>query len=208
MRSAGIKNVGTADRLLRVLISEICIIIGFFWASRDWQILLYLIAAVMLFQAATGMCGWYRVLKINTCEIVKRDNKNIKAGFLAIIVLLGALGIYAGSTMTRQAFQDDIGRVGDALNQTLISAEGGSRQESISNYDNLSSALDVFNQKYSDYRPLAIKSDDLFSGDMENVTKIVSGAKEEVYHGNLTLAGEELKDAGPILMSILRRNGL
>ena len=202
------KNVGTADRLLRVLISELCIIIGFFWASRDWQILLYLIAVVMLFQAATGMCGWYNVLKINTCERVKRNNKTLKAGFLALIVILAVGGTYAGSTLTRQAFIDDFNEVKGAYNATLLSTGDGMRQESISNYDNLSSALNEFDQKYHNYRPPVISSDDEFSGDVENATKIVAGVKEYIYQGDLSKANDNLLEAGPIFQSISKRNGL
>ena len=54
------KNLGTMDRLLRVILAEVCILVAFFWVAEEWQIPLYLIAAVMLFQAATATCGIYR----------------------------------------------------------------------------------------------------------------------------------------------------
>ncbi|MDQ1262555.1 MAG: hypothetical protein QG575_1736, partial [Euryarchaeota archaeon] len=38
------KNLGTMDRLLRVILAEICILVAFFWATEVWQIPLYLIA--------------------------------------------------------------------------------------------------------------------------------------------------------------------
>ncbi len=94
------KNIGTFDRLLRVFIAEICIIIGFFWASTDWQIFLYLIAVVMIFQAATGACGIYKMLGWNTCERVKRDNKNLIRAALAGIIIFGIAAAYASAVLT------------------------------------------------------------------------------------------------------------
>ena len=48
------KNLGTMDRLLRVILAEICILVAFFWVAEEWQIPLYLIAAVMLSPGGHG----------------------------------------------------------------------------------------------------------------------------------------------------------
>ena len=92
------KNLGAVGRLLRVVLAELCIIAAFFWAAEEWQIPLYLIAALMLVQAATASCGLYSLLGINRCPVVRRENKSLKAAMIAIVLLLAAAGIY-GSTL-------------------------------------------------------------------------------------------------------------
>ncbi len=71
------RNIGTLDRLLRIIAAEVCVLAAFFWVSKEWQIVLYLLAAVLLFQAATGVCGFYNLLGWNTCENIKRKDKNL-----------------------------------------------------------------------------------------------------------------------------------
>ena len=92
------KNLGTMDRLLRVILAEICILVAFFWVTTEWQIPLYLIAGLMLLQAATASCGLYKLLGNNRCPVVRRENKSLKAAMIAIVLLLAAAGIY-GSTL-------------------------------------------------------------------------------------------------------------
>jgi len=92
------KNLGTVDRLLRVILAELCIIAAFFWAAEEWQIPLYLIAALMLVQAATASCGLYSLLGINRCPVIRRENKSLAAVLVAVALILAAAGIY-GSTL-------------------------------------------------------------------------------------------------------------
>ena len=92
------RNLGTVDRLLRVILAELCIIAAFFWAAEEWHIPLYLIAALMLMQAATASCGLYSLLGINRCPVIRRENKSLKAALVAVALILAAAGIY-GSTL-------------------------------------------------------------------------------------------------------------
>ena len=69
-------------------------------------------------------------------------------------------------------------------------------------------ALTAFQVKYMDDLPSEIKSDRQFSGDMMNVSAIISGVKDEIYTGNLTDAHKKLEEVRPIFQKVLTRNGL
>jgi len=105
-------------------------------------------------------------------------------------------------------FLDDFNSVNNPYKETLFTTGQGRRNESINNYVNLTEALTAFQEKYKDYRPTVIKSDEQFSGDMMNVSVIISGVKDDVYTGNLTEAHKKLEEVRPIFQSILNRNGL
>jgi hypothetical protein len=105
-------------------------------------------------------------------------------------------------------FLDDFNSVNNPYKETLFATGQGLRNESIDNYVNLTKALTAFQEKYKDYRPLVIKSDEQFSGDMMNVSVIISGVKDDVYTGNLTEAHKKLEEVRPIFQKILNRNGL
>ena len=91
------KNLGTMDRLLRVILAEVCILVAFFWVTVEWQIPLYLIAAVMLLQAATATCSINTILGWNSCEVVKRRDKNLMTAFVVVALLLAVAGSYGSA---------------------------------------------------------------------------------------------------------------
>ncbi len=105
-------------------------------------------------------------------------------------------------------FLEDFNSINNPYKETLFATGQGSRNESINYYANLTDALTVFQEKYKDYRPSVIKSDKQFSGDLMNVSAIISGVKDEVYTGNLTDAHKKLEEVRPIFQMILNRNGL
>lgn len=111
-------------------------------------------------------------------------------------------------TANNSSFLEDFNRVNDPYKKTLFATGQGQRNESISNYENLTEALTTFQEKYRDYRPSEIKSDKQFSGDMTNVSTIISGVKDEIYTGNLTDAHKKLEEVRPVFQKILTRNGL
>ncbi len=120
-----VKNLGTMDRLLRVILAEICILIAFFWVAVDWQIPLYLIALVMLFQAATGTCGLYNMLGRNSCETIKRKDKNLKTAFIVVALVLATAGSYASIVLTKNIFMDDLGKVNEPYSLALAALRPG-----------------------------------------------------------------------------------
>jgi len=199
------KNLGTMDRLLRVILAELCILVAFFWASEEWQIPLYMIAGVMLIQAARGSCGFYSLLGWNSCELIKRKEKNSKTIFVATVLVLAVVGGYASSVLTKNIFLEDLGDVSEAYSLVLQSSGEGNRENATEEFGELESTFVDFRQKYSKYRPLTIKFDGNYTAQMNNISEAISGSKEEIYQGNLSLGHQELKKAEPTIQKMLAR---
>jgi hypothetical protein len=111
-------------------------------------------------------------------------------------------------TPNDSTFLKDFNLVNDPYKKALFATGQGQRNDSIRYYTNLTESLAAFQEKYKDLRPLEIQSDKQFSSDMMNVSAIVSGAKDDVYTGNLTEAHIRLEAVRPIFQEILVRNNL
>jgi hypothetical protein len=64
------RNVGSTDRIIRVILA---ILIGYFAYSTDFEkswipIAMYVVAAVLLLTALSGICCAYSVVGANTCK--------------------------------------------------------------------------------------------------------------------------------------------
>jgi hypothetical protein len=199
------KNLGIMDRLLRVILAEICILVAFFWVTTEWQIPLYLIAGVMLLQAGTATCSIYTLLGWKNCEIVRRKDKNLKTAFVVAALLLAAAGSYASVVLTKDIFLEDFGIVNESYNQALHSLDLGGRDNATMRYGELESAFAAFSKKYSKYKPLTIKFDGNFTIEMNNISAAISQSKEDILQGNLTRGQEELKKAGPDMQKMRDR---
>ena len=199
------KNLGIIDRFLRVILAEVCIIVAFFWAAEDWQIPLYLIAGVMLFQAARASCGIYALLGWNSCEIVKRKEKNLKTIFVAAMIVLAAAGSYASTGLTKNNFLSDLGKVNESYSLVLQHSGEGNRENASNEFLALESAFGSFQEKYSKYRPLTVKFDGNFTSQMSNISEAISASKEDILQGDLGRGHEELARAKPVIQKMLER---
>jgi len=193
------KNLGTTDRLVRVIIAEACIIAAFFWAAENLQILLVLAAAVMMIPVVKGNCGLYEMLGWSSCEIVKRKEKKIKTAFVVTALLLAVVGSLASTVLTKNIFLEDLGRVNESYTLALASTSQGDTKDATMQYEKLESAFAAFQDKYSSYRPLTVKFDGNFTFQMNNISAAISGSKEDILQGNLTYGHETLMNAGPII---------
>jgi len=202
---AHMKNLGTMDRLLRVILAEICILVAFFWVAEEWQIPLYLIAGVMLLQAGTATCGIYTLLGWKNCEIVRRKDRNLKTAFVVVALVLAVAGSYASAVLTKSIFLEDLGNVNESYSSAMHSMDLGRRENVAMNYGKLESAFGAFSKKYSKYRPLTVKLDGNFALEMNNISAAITGSKEDLLQGNLTRGREELKKAGPTIQKMLDR---
>jgi len=199
-----VKNLGTVDRLLRVILAELLILVALFWVGTEWQIPLYLIAVLLLFQAATSTCGLYSLLGWNSCELVKRKDKKLMAAAVVAILVLAVAGSYASMALTKNIFLNDLGKVNEPYSLALQYSGQGKRQEAVEQYEMLGNAFGAFQKKYSKYRPLGVNFDGNFADEMNNISEAISVTKEYIYQGNLALAHEELQKAEPILQRIQR----
>jgi hypothetical protein len=199
------KNLGNMDRLLRVIVAEVCVLIAFFWVADEWQIPFYLIAAFMLLQAATATCSINTLLGRNNCEIVKRRNKNLMTVFVVAALLLAGVGSYASAVITRNIFLEDAQFVNASYSMTMQSLGEGNRENATMQYGMLESNFGNFSKKYGKYRPLAVKFDNSFAGEMNNISAAISGSAEDIRQGDLVRGREKLSTAGPDIQIMLGR---
>ncbi|NTV23190.1 MAG: DUF2892 domain-containing protein [Nanoarchaeota archaeon] len=61
------RNVGKFDRMIRVIVSVVLALAGYF--TGLW--FLYVFAAILMATAVMRFCGLYTLLGINTCKIKK-----------------------------------------------------------------------------------------------------------------------------------------
>jgi hypothetical protein len=193
------KNLGTSDRLVRVIIAEACVIAAFFWVKEDLQLLLVLAAIVMMIPVITGSCGLYEMLGWNSCEIVKRKDKNIKKAFMVVALLLAVMGSFASAVLTNNIFLEDLENVDEAYSLALQATVQGETGNATMQQEKLESAFAAFQDKYSRYKPLTVKYDGNFTSQMNNISLAIAGSRQDILHGNLTSAHEEMKKIGPII---------
>jgi hypothetical protein len=199
------KNLGTSDRLIRVIVAELCILIAFFWATEEWQIPLYLIAVIMLLQAATSTCGLYSLLGWNSCEVIKRKSKNVKTIFIVTALVLAVAGSYLSMVMTENIFFDDAKAVNESLALALQYSGDGNRENATAQFTILESAFEIFQGKYSEYKPATINFDGNFTDQMNNISAAISGSKDDFVNGNLSRGHDELILAQPYIQEMLER---
>jgi len=56
-------NEGTTDRIIRVILALVFAYLGYAYSA--WW---YVLSAIMIITAATGFCGLYKLLGINTAK--------------------------------------------------------------------------------------------------------------------------------------------
>jgi len=68
-------NEGRLDRILRAAIAVALAEVGYGWLSGWWQIVAYVVAALILITAVTGFCGLYTLMGWNTNSTKKNSKK-------------------------------------------------------------------------------------------------------------------------------------
>ncbi len=63
------KNIGTKDRLARLILAIILFSVSFFIDNEIAKIVLIVISIISLLQAVIGWCGLYALLGKNTCPV-------------------------------------------------------------------------------------------------------------------------------------------
>jgi len=62
------KNIGGADRALRLLLAVVLVLVGIFLLSPPWTYVIFLVALMSSLTGYTRTCGVYSVLGISTME--------------------------------------------------------------------------------------------------------------------------------------------
>ncbi len=60
------QNMGTADRIIRVVLGVIALVVSFLVPTLAWQIVLWVVAALMFVTASFGVCPAYMPFKFST----------------------------------------------------------------------------------------------------------------------------------------------
>lgn len=201
------KNENLLDRLLRLILAEVFIILVYFWFGGSAQIIFGILGAMMLVTAASGFCGLYKILKINTFEKYPKKLSKITLSFiLAIVIVLPFLGAYYSNFFTRKIFLEDYNRMNNFYKQTLFNTGQDKRPESIVNYEGLVIEFAKFKNKYENYKPLVIKSDSKFNQDLDGVSNIILSSRDQIYNGDLPDLHKKYEEVRPVFQDILKRN--
>lgn len=207
MKLQELKNEGTIDRLIRILIAEVFILGAYFWFGGVWQIVFYVFGTISLVTSVTGFCALYKLFGIKTSKIeLKPISIYIKAIFAGLFVVIAIAGSYYSAFFTKKFFLDDYSRMNNYYKQTLFYTGQDKRTEAIDNYNKLVAEYSVFLSKYTDYHPYAIKSDLQFNADIKKVSGIINSLKENVYTGDLKQSHTSFEAVRPIFQDILKRN--
>lgn len=201
------KNENQIDRLARTLAAALFLVAGHYWFGGLPQVLLYVLGMVSLVTAAVGFCPLYRVFGIDTSsKTINREGLTV--WILAVLILLVSVaGSYASAFFTKKMFIEDFNSVNGTYKQTLYNTGQGKRTESIENYEALVSKLAWFQERYSAYKPVAIRGDKEFDSDIKKIVAAVGVADSDVRGGDLGSAHVQLEPIRSMFQAVLKRNG-
>jgi len=203
------KNILPIDRFLRLLLSVVLLEAGFFWLSGVPQLLAYLAGAVMLVTGAISFCPIYKVIGVGPSAASCSRMPALWVRVVAVLVLLGAVvaGSYASAVFSRKFFLEDFNAMNHHYKQTLFFTGKADREKAVSNYDLWVPAFEKFENKYSVYRPFAVRSDSQFSNDLGQVKAMMLAVKDAVKTGDLHQAHLDLEKVRPVFQEQFKRNG-
>ena len=202
------QNVNTLDRILRGLIGIVLIERAFFWLAGAWQVAAYAAGAIMLVTAAIRFCPLYRILGISTAKgNAQGTSTPVKVVAAVLLVAIAAGGGYASSFFTRKLFLEDFNAMNNYYKQTLFLTGKNEREKAVANYESLLPAYKQFREKYSEYRPYALKGDSQLSSDFARVSEMFTGVNDLVRTGDLHQAHLALEKVRPVFQEMFKRNG-
>lgn len=202
-----IKNESLMDRGVRAIAGEALFLAGFFWLGGTWQIVTYALSAAMLLTAISGFCSLYRIFGIDTCVTSRPVPGYLRTAFVVVFLVIAVGGAYASIFFSTKFFLEDYNRMNAAYKQTLFETGQGKREESKSNYATLTRSYTDFSEKYSSYRPYALRGDAAFGTDLARAASIIDGLAKTIDSGDLHEAHLALEGVRPIFQNILKRNG-
>ncbi|MDD2565841.1 MAG: DUF2892 domain-containing protein [Candidatus Gracilibacteria bacterium] len=201
------KNEGGLDRLIRINLSLILFILGFFWVGGIIQIILLILSAILFITGIVGFCGLYKLIGITTLKKDEKISKLYWIIFTALFIIISIAGSYYSIFFTKKFFIEDYNKMNKYYKQTLFDTGKEKRAESISNYNSLIKEYKIFLDKYTTYHPYSLSTDKNLNSDLENQFIVINSLKEKVNTGNLKEAHLSFEKIRPIFQDILKRNG-
>ncbi len=201
-------NVGTIDRILRTLLGIALLQLAFFWLGGIGQILAAAAGAILLLTAGVRFCPLYRLLGLNSSAGAGGAGSKV----ISVIGVLAVLGLAVGGSIasnffTRKLFLEDFNAMNHFYKQTLFLTGKNDRAAANENYDRLLPAYKSFQDKYSAYRPWALRSDSQLGGDLGKVSAMLTGVNTLVRTGDLHQAHLDLEKVRPVFQDMFKRNG-
>ncbi len=202
-------NVGTTDRIIRIIVSGTSFTAGYFWLSGTSQIIAYVVGFASLVTGLIAYCGAYTLCKKSTCATSPAKTVSNRMTGLLIILFIILLAIEsAGSMMvTRKKFLEAFNHMNGFYKQTLFLTGQSKRDEAKIQYDQLVAAYAEFSVTYAVYRPYVVRGDLRFTQDLQSVQEIISSVKDGVYAGDLGQTHKKLEEVRPIFQELFKRNG-
>ena len=201
-------NLHPIDRFARALGGIALLELAYFWLSGNLQIGAYVVGAVLLVTALVKFCPLYSLLGLRTGSAQTAASSTTMVS-LAVVVLLAAAvgGSYASNFFSRKFFLEDFNVMNDHYKQTLFLTGKNERAKANAKYDLLMPAYAKFQDKYSAYRPYALKSDAQLSSDLLAVQTMLQGVNDQVRTGDLHEAHLALEKVRPVFQEVFKRNG-
>jgi hypothetical protein len=208
IESAPMTNLYPLDRFLRALGGIALLEAAYFWLAGSLQMGAYAAGAVLLITALVKFCPLYSLMGLRTGNAQTKTPSTMVLS-LAVVVLLAAVagGSYASNFFTRKLFLEDFNAMNDHYKQTLFLTGKAERAKANAKYDLLMPAYAKFQDKYSTYRPYALKNDTQLSADLVAVQGMLAGVKDQVRTGDLHEAHLALEKVRPVFQEVFKRNG-
>jgi hypothetical protein len=89
----------------------------------------------LLIQAATGVCGFYNFLRWNTCENIKRKDKNLLPIAIVVLIVVAVAGSYGSAVLTRDIFLNDLHSIKEPYDLTMEYTHQELKTESVQQYE-------------------------------------------------------------------------
>jgi len=201
-------NISQLERLLRAFLGIAFLELAFFWLSGGWQIGSYIVGAVLIVTAGISFCPLYKILGVSTIQRNAKGPGAIPVVIASVLLVsLAVGGGYASSFFTRKLFLEDFNAMNNHYKQTLFLTGKNEREKAIANYERLLPAYKNFQDKYSAYRPYALKGDEKLDADLVRVSSMLSSVSSLVRIGDLHQAHLDLEKVRPVFQEMFKRNG-
>jgi hypothetical protein len=202
------QNLHPIDRFLRAIFAIAFFELGYFWLAGSLQVGAYVVGAVLLTTALLKFCPLYKILSLRTGSANTKTPGAIYLGFAVVVLLVEVVaGSYASNFATRKLFLEDVNAMNDHYKQTLFLTGKNERAKAVEKYDLLIPAYATFQEKYSAYRPYALKNDEQLSSDLVAVQGMLMGVHDQVRTGDLHEAHLALEKVRPVFQDVFKRNG-
>ena len=202
------KNLSAVDRFLRLVLGVLLLEAAFFWLGGAARWVAYAFAAVMVVTSAWGFCPLYRLIGIGgQRRPAGQQRPAIRIIAVALLLAVAIGGSYASNFLTRKIFLEDFNAMNPFYKQTLFLTGKGERDKAIANYELLLPAYQKFQDKYTAYRPFALRRDPQVAADLSSVAAMLKDVNDGVRTGDMHQAHLDLEKVRPVFQELFKRNG-